>query len=222
MSTLRVVIIATTSTLFAALALAANTPAPPAAPPAAAPAVAAPAAPAVPAAAAAAAPAAAAAMEIPANSPCTEDIAMFCKDVTPGGGAILACLGDKSGKLSHACKSRLETLKKDYLASAADCEPDIEKFCATVPHAGGKVMACLKKHAKDLSAPCVALAARLKETALAPHGSAAAAAAAAAPAAAAAAAPAAAAAAAPAAAAAAAPAAAAAAAPAAPAPPAKK
>ena len=213
---------AAASTLISALALA-QTPAVPAAP--VAPAVpAAPAAPAVPAAAAPAAAAAAApaAMEIPANSPCTEDIATFCKDVTPGGGAILACLGDKSGKLSHACKSRMETLKKDYLASAADCEPDIEKFCATVPHAGGKVMACLKKHAKELSAPCVALAARLKETALAPHGGAAAAAAAAAPAAAAAAAPGAAAAAAPAAAAAAAPAAAAAAAPAAPAAPAKK
>jgi hypothetical protein len=60
-------------------------------------------------------------------------------------------------------------LKKDFLASAADCEPDVQAFCATVPHSGGRIMQCLKRHEKELSAPCRALQAKLKETAHAPH-----------------------------------------------------
>ena len=112
--------------------------------------------------------AAAVAMEIPANSPCTQDVDTFCKGMMPGEGAIIGCLSEHSAHLSHACKGRLEQLRQTYLASASDCEGDIKSFCATTPQAGGKMIKCLKAHSKDLSAPCKALAAKMKETALAP------------------------------------------------------
>ena len=158
MSMSRVFAIAAASTIVSALAQAQDKgPAPTAAPTAAT----------APAAAPADTPGAKA--EVPAISPCTEDIEALCKGVKPGEGDVLRCLADKSAELSSACKGRLDQLKKDFLASAADCEPDVQAFCATVPHSGGRVLQCLKRHEKELSAPCRALQAKLKETAHAPH-----------------------------------------------------
>jgi len=173
----RIVAIAAASTIISGLAraqdkekTAAPTSAAVAAPAAAAatPAAAA-AAPAADAVAPAAAAAPGATTEVPANSPCAEDIEALCKGIKPGEGDVLRCLADKSGELSSACKKRLEQLKKDFLSSAADCEPDVQSFCATVPHTGGRMAQCLKRHEKELSAPCRALQAKLKETAHAPQ-----------------------------------------------------
>src|SRR6267142_6540733 len=158
MSIPRVLAIAAASTIISALAQAQDAGSP-----------AAPAAGAAPAAAATSTATPSATPEVPATSPCAEDIEAFCKGIKPGEGDILRCLADKSGELSSACKGRLEQLKKDFLASAADCEPDVQAFCATVPHSGGRIMQCLKRHEKELSAPCRALQAKLKETAHAPH-----------------------------------------------------
>jgi len=158
MSIPRVLAIAAASTIISALAQAQDAGSP-----------AAPAAGAAPAAAATSTATPSATPEIPATSPCAEDIEAFCKGIKPGEGDILRCLADKSGELSSACKGRLEQLKKDFLASAADCEPDVQAFCATVPRSGGRLVQCLKKHEKELSSPCRTLQAKLKETAHAPH-----------------------------------------------------
>ena len=158
MSMSRVFAIAAASTIVSALAQAQDKgPAPTAAPTAAT------------ASAAAPADTPGAKAEVPAISPCTEDIEALCKGVKPGEGDVLRCLADKSAELSSACKGRLDQLKKDFLASAADCEPDVQAFCATVPHSGGRVLQCLKRHEKELSVPCRALQAKLKETAHAGH-----------------------------------------------------
>ena len=37
---------------------------------------------------------------------------------------------------------------------ALPCEADIQKFCASVPIGGGRIQACLRKHAKELSPAC--------------------------------------------------------------------
>jgi len=158
MSMSRAFAIAAASTIIAALAQAQD-----------AGSSAAPAAGEAPAAAATPAAKPSATAEVPATSPCTEDIEAFCKGIKPGEGDILRCLADKSGELSSACKERLDQLKKDFLASAADCEPDVQAFCATVPHTGGRLLQCLKRHEKEVSAPCRALQTKLKNTAHAPH-----------------------------------------------------
>jgi pyruvate dehydrogenase E2 component (dihydrolipoamide acetyltransferase) len=162
MSISRIAVVAASAIMISALARAEDA-AKPAAP------AAAPAAATAPDAAAPPAATPTATAEIPAASPCAEDVEVFCKGVKGGEGDILRCLGDKSGEISSACKGRLDRLKKDFLASAADCEPDVQAFCATVPHSGGRVMQCLKKHEKELSAPCRALQGKLKDTAHAPH-----------------------------------------------------
>jgi Cysteine rich repeat len=40
--------------------------------------------------------------------------------------------------------------------SATPCMADIEKFCGKVPTGGGRIQACLKEHAKELSPDCAA------------------------------------------------------------------
>jgi hypothetical protein len=39
-------------------------------------------------------------------------------------------------------------------SGAHPCAADIRKFCADVPTGGGRVEACLEKHAKELSPEC--------------------------------------------------------------------
>ena len=43
---------------------------------------------------------------------------------------------------------------------AKNCQAEIAKYCADVPHGNGQVPVCLKKHDKDLSATCKAALAR--------------------------------------------------------------
>jgi hypothetical protein len=44
--------------------------------------------------------------------------------------------------------------------AAQACKPDIQKFCASVQPGGGRIAACLKDHAADLSADCKKAAAQ--------------------------------------------------------------
>ena len=54
-------------------------------------------------------PQAASAQELTAEqrSACMGDYEKYCKDVTPGGGRIIACLAKESDKLTPACKKVL-------------------------------------------------------------------------------------------------------------------
>jgi hypothetical protein len=42
------------------------------------------------------------------------------------------------------------------------CRPDVERFCSSVVPGGGRIIACLRDHAADLSQPCRDEAAALK------------------------------------------------------------
>jgi len=120
--------------------------------PAPAPATAAPGA-AAPAAAPSSAAGAAAPAGVRADSPCKQDVEVFCAGVAPGGGRIYKCLADKESELSNVCKKRLADLR----ATGAECKEDIEKLCASVPHAAGRLAGCLTQHHEELSAGCKAL-----------------------------------------------------------------
>jgi hypothetical protein len=43
---------------------------------------------------------------------CMGDYQKYCKDVTPGGGRIIACLSKSSDKLTPACKKVLADAEK--------------------------------------------------------------------------------------------------------------
>jgi hypothetical protein len=43
---------------------------------------------------------------------CMGDYAKYCKGVTPGGGRIIACLSESSGKLTAECKKVLAAAEK--------------------------------------------------------------------------------------------------------------
>src|SRR5262249_50806376 len=61
-------------------------------------------------------------------------------------------------------------------ATGGECKEDIQKFCASVPHAKGRLAQCLTEHHDQLSEGCKALSAQAKgATAAAPAAAAAAA-----------------------------------------------
>jgi hypothetical protein len=92
---------------------------------------------------------------------CEKELGSFCKDVTPGEGRILACLYAYEDKLSGRCEYALydaSTQLQHAVASlsyaANECKEDIEKHCSTVKAGEGRILACLKKSEKDLTARC--------------------------------------------------------------------
>src|SRR5277367_570101 len=76
------------------------------------------------------------------GKPCAADVQKLCPGVTPGHGAILACLEPKQDQISPACK---EVVKAKLTALNDACQTDVQKFCAGVPMGTGKVIQCLKK-----------------------------------------------------------------------------
>ena len=46
------------------------------------------------------------------RSACMGDFEKYCKDVTPGGGRVIACLAKESDKITPACKKVLTAAEK--------------------------------------------------------------------------------------------------------------
>jgi hypothetical protein len=103
-------------------------------------------------------------VEVPAQSPCHQDLEAFCDGIAPGQGDQLRCLVGKQDQLSNACKAKLQQLKKDLLAGSDACDGDVDAFCATVPKTGGRIVQCLLGHKKDLSKTCSELFTKLGVT----------------------------------------------------------
>jgi hypothetical protein len=88
------------------------------------------------------------------TGPCAGDIAKFCKDAKPGGGAQTKCLKEHENELSPACKTFVTEGRKKAKEGREACKADVEKFCKDVKPGGGKIMKCLKDNESKLSSEC--------------------------------------------------------------------
>jgi Cysteine rich repeat len=86
--------------------------------------------------------------------PCATDVEKFCKDVEPGGGAMMKCLKAHQNELSPECRERGEQLKEKVRDVRADCKADAERLCKDIRPGGGSIAKCLKKHESELSDAC--------------------------------------------------------------------
>ncbi len=88
--------------------------------------------------------------------PCADDVGKFCKDVTPGGGRIAACLKEHDKDLSPACKARSHEMMKRAKEIHKACADDIDKYCADVKPGKGTMAKCLRENNAQLSPECKA------------------------------------------------------------------
>lgn len=101
---------------------------------------------------------------------CKVELDTYCKDVTPGGGRVLACLHAHSDKLSDTCRASVLDATGQMKALAAaiffvkdECAADLQAFCKDVRPGEGRLMNCLDTNDDKLSKRCRAA---LKEVGL--------------------------------------------------------
>jgi Cysteine rich repeat len=92
---------------------------------------------------------------------CKVELDTYCKDVTPGGGRILACLHAYSDKLSDTCRETVLDATGQVKALAAalslvkdECAEDLRQFCKDVQPGQGRLMNCLDTNDAKLSPKC--------------------------------------------------------------------
>jgi hypothetical protein len=91
---------------------------------------------------------------------CTDDVAKFCKDIRPGGGAITKCLEEHENDLSPACKEDIYKVKQKIQDFKEACRGDVNKFCKDVRPGRGRILQCLKQNEAELSPECRAVMTR--------------------------------------------------------------
>jgi len=93
---------------------------------------------------------------------CKADFAKFCPQAKPGGGQIAACLKQNAAQLSPSCKERVAQMKEILREVHRACEEDIHFLCAGIQPGGGRIAACLKQSASEVSPGCKAQIAAAK------------------------------------------------------------
>jgi hypothetical protein len=83
---------------------------------------------------------------------CKKKLEIYCKDVTPGQGRVLACLYARSDKLSGQCEyalydaaAQLERFVATLSYVANECGEDLNKLCSGVPAGQGLLLNCIEK-----------------------------------------------------------------------------
>jgi hypothetical protein len=95
---------------------------------------------------------------------CNDDIERLCKGVEPGKGLLWQCLKSHQADVSKPCAKSIQQMQAQLKKVSTACEPDVEKFCWSVPAGRGAIAQCLKKHQADLSADCKTAVAHAKKT----------------------------------------------------------
>ena len=94
-------------------------------------------------------------------SACKVEIELFCNDISPGNGRMIACLYAYEDELSTTCDyhllraaGELRDLMDELNQVTVACKPDIESKCAGIQQGKGRVARCLKQHEKQISNAC--------------------------------------------------------------------
>ena len=93
---------------------------------------------------------------------CKADLAKFCPQAKPGGGQVAACLKQNMAQLSPSCKARAAQMQDVLKEVHQACEEDIHFLCDGIQPGGGRIAACLKQSAGEVSAVCKARIAEAK------------------------------------------------------------
>jgi len=89
----------------------------------------------------------------PPPNPCRADVARLCPNAQ-GHKDVRACMQQNADQVSAECKAHIEARRAKFQAAREACEPDVAKFCSDVQPGGGRVIACLKQHAAEISDAC--------------------------------------------------------------------
>jgi len=89
-------------------------------------------------------------------NPCDGDIARFCANLRPGGGAIADCLKQNEAQLSPECKEQhLAEVGEAIRQTEEACGDDSVKFCGSyLQQKGYRLLDCLKLNVTGLSPNC--------------------------------------------------------------------
>jgi hypothetical protein len=87
---------------------------------------------------------------------CKADLAKFCPQAKPGGGQVAACLKANMAQLSPPCKARAAQMTEILKEVQRACEEDIHFLCDGIQPGGGRIAACLKQSASEVSPGCKA------------------------------------------------------------------
>lgn len=79
-------------------------------------------------------------------SACMGDYRRFCLGTSPGGGRIIACLGEHMQALAPQCAQAV--------GMGQLCVEDYKRFCPNASAQGGEVQRCLEQNRANLSEGC--------------------------------------------------------------------
>lgn len=92
---------------------------------------------------------------------CEQELNTYCKDVIPGDGRIIACLYAYQDKLSLRCErafydsvGQLDRVLTNLTYAVNECRDDLQAHCADVEPGEGRLLDCLNKNEKKVSARC--------------------------------------------------------------------
>lgn len=84
-------------------------------------------------------------------SACMSDYQRFCLGVRPGGGRILACLGENAAELAPDCAA--------IVVAGMQCVEDYKRLCAGVSPQNGELKRCMESNIANLSEGCAKMVA---------------------------------------------------------------
>lgn len=96
------------------------------------------------------------------DRPCAGDVEKFCQGVEKGGGRIAKCLKQHEKELSPQCQTRLKEAAAQFKEVKEVCRDDVMTLCAGVQPGQGRVAACLKENADQVSPGCKAKLGEMK------------------------------------------------------------